>query len=1541
MPAPAEHSSNVPAACTIAAIGASAGGLEAFKEFFAALPAAPGMAFVLIQHLSPDHPSIVSELLSKSTPMPVLQITEAVEVKPNHVYVISPNTTLTIKGGIVKPEPAREPHGFRSPIDHFFRALAADQPDRAIAVVLCGAGSDGALGLQAIKKSGGYTFAQDPATCQCDSMPRSAIATGMVDHVLPVAGIANSLVELVAFRVKSAEALLENAIDDVEANLPAICALLTDRLGHDFARYKRTTLVRRIQRRMHMLRLGPATEYLSLLDKDPKEIEQLFKDLLISVTEFFRDREAFDVLARRVIPKIFQQPNQNGAIRIWVPGCATGQEAYSLAILLREHLGRANAQHPVQIFATDLDSDALETARAGYYGEDIAEQVSRERLNRFFRQENGGYRVIKEVREMCIFSMHNVITDPPFSRMDLVSCRNVLIYFDATLQQRVIPLFHYALKAGGYLFLGPSESLGAHADHFYAIDKRLRIFQAKPNLGTPTIRLPRVDGGRSNRIVMDSTFKLRLARDRDAKELHERALLDWYAPPSVLIDPDGEVLHFIHRTGRFLEPPVGSPSHNIFDIVRNELRVALRAALNEARTNGAECIRGNIVLNPENSAERISVIVRPLSKDHEHAGEHFLIVFREEYTSAPQDGDAVAAHSYQAEGSETVQQLEHELRSTKECLHATIEELENSNEELKSSNEELISINEEYQSANESLQTSKEELQSLNEELETVNAELSKKVEELDRINADIQNLFSCTPIATLFLDQELRIKKFTPSATELFNLIDTDVGRPLLDITAKFESDPLVENLEQARTGKGAKELEIYKPETKSWYSVRISRYRTAEGQYDGLIINFVTISELKEAEQAAREALAETQRFYELGMAFASETDLEKLVQKITDAATAVSGAEFGAFFYNGINEEGEVYTLYTTSGVPRTEFDRFPMPRNTAVFEPTFRGTGIVRSDDITKDSRYGKNEPHNGMPEGHLPVVSYLAVPVVSRHGEVIGGLFFGHKEPGIFDERAEKLVTGIAGQASIALDNSKLIDTLRRSSRALQASEQRFRQLADSMPQIVWTATPDGIIDYYNRRWYDFTGFEECSDWKEIIHPEDLDHSLAAWRDAIGSGNGFEIRCRFFDRKADSYRWELGRALPVRDLNGEIIRWFGTFTNIDDLVRAESALKEAAERKDEFLAMLGHELRNPLSPVLSGLDLLNHGETSEEERDELRAMLTRQIQHLTKIVDDLLDVARISRGKILLRKQPIELVALTRSAITDYKLPLQINGLVLHTEISPEPIWIEGDPTRISQVVSNLLHNAAKFTPHHGKVQVSLQRSGNEAILSVRDTGIGMTKETILRLFQPFNQADTSLDRSRGGLGLGLALVKGLVELHGGAVTAESPGLSHGSTLQIRLPLTDQRDGSASSVAPRQIVSRRIAIIEDNVDAANTLARLLRRKGHEVYLAPNGPDGLKMITAEPVEVLLCDIGLPGEMDGYGVARQVRSTPAGQNVLMLALTGYGQDRDQQRASEAGFNFHLTKPINIDQIESILSTWIFNDDGKDGRDGERPKP
>jgi PAS domain S-box-containing protein len=1071
--------------CPIVGIGASAGGLEAFEAFFSHMPADSGMAFVLVQHLDPRHETLMPELLSKHTAMPVHLVSEDTPIGTDCVYVIPPNATVTIDDCVLRLNPRERTRGRRMPIDSFFRSLAEDQGDDAVGIVLSGTGSDGALGLRALREQGAMTMVQAPASARYDSMPRSAILTGMVDHVVPVEEMPLRLTEhlrnLLELRGRGGP---EGLRLEVEESLPHICAVLLRHTGHDFSRYKQSTLVRRIRRRMAEVRTDSATVYLERLTQDPGEADRLFRDLLIGVTHFFRDSEAFVELESSVVPRLFTGKGSNDQVRVWVPGCSTGEEAWSLAILLLEHAARMDRPPHIQIFATDIDSQALETARQGMYGEQIAEQVAPERLARFFTRHGNLYQVAKEVRETCLFSMHNLTTDPPFSRLDLISCRNVLIYLEASLQKKLIPLCHYALRPGGFLFLGPSENVASYPELFHAVDKRLRIYQAE----------------------------------------------------------DGSV-----------RPPVSFP------LVERSRPAVARVQVRE-----------------------------------------------------PDEPPAVQA---------TIQQLEFELRSTKDDLHAALEELE-------SSNEALLSVNEELQSANEELQMSQEELQSVNEELETINAELRKKIEALEKAE-----------------EHRARLAAIVESSH------DAIIGKTLEGIVTSWNA--------------GAERLYGY----------------TAE----------------------------------------------EAVGQSITFLAPPERIGELGPIF------------------------ERLRRGQRVEPFE-----TVRVRKD---------------GIPLNIMLVVS------------------------------------------------------------------------------------------------------------------------------------------------------------PVFDASGRIAEASAIAHDITAQKRTEEALHEAARRKDEFLAMLGHELRNPLAPIRNCLLILDQPGATPEQTGRARQTLERQVQHLTRLVDDLLDVSRISQGKILLRTGRLDMVALVRTAVDDHRASAADAGETLALDLPDRPLWVNGDPTRLAQCVGNILHNAVKFTEPGGRIDVTVRADEGQtgqAIVAVQDTGVGVDPETLKRLFEPFSQADSGIDRSRGGLGLGLALVKRLVELHGGTVSAHSEGLGHGTRVELRIPLQEGRDEPPAPALGREDRrrARRCLLIEDNADAAETMGLLLELYGHEVRIARDGREGLEMAGRFVPEVVLCDIGLPNGVDGYEVARRMRQDPALRAISLVALTGYGQEDDQRRAREAGFDIHLTKPADPEKLERLLA-------------------
>jgi len=686
------------------------------------------------------------------------------------------------------------------------------------------------------------------------------------------------------------------------------------------------------------------------------------------------------------------------------------------------------------------------------------------------------------------------------------------------------------------------------------------------------------------------------------------------------------------------------------------------------------------------------------------------------------------------------------------------------------------------------------------------------------------------------------------------------------------------------------------------------------------------------KQAEGRLLEQTRIAETLHRIGGLMAAELDLKRLVQVVTDEATRLTDAQFGAFFYNAVDERGETYTLYTVSGVPDGAFAGMPVPRNTGLFGPTFRGEGVVRLDDVTADPRFGHNGPYFGTPGGHLPVRSYLAVPVTSRSGDVLGGLFFGHAEAGVFTGAAERIVVGVAAQAAVAIDNARLF-------REAQASEQRFRELSDAMPQIVWGADPDGRLDYCNRRWEEFTGRASCegeeNGWRSVLHPDDVRPSFERWGAAIATGEPYQTEHRFWDRNRGEYRWFLDRALPVRNAAGAVVRWYGTCTDIDDQKRAEGALREADRRKNEFLATLAHELRNPLAPVRNALRLMKptagNGEApvAGGEHEALRVMMERQVLNMSRLVEDLLDVSRIDSGKIELRKQAVDLVGVARHAVDAGRPFLESRQHELVVSLPDSAIPVEADPTRLEQILDNLLTNAAKYTDPGGRVWLTVGREGDTAVVRLRDTGIGIEPAMLARVFDLFVQADRRTDLAQGGLGIGLSLVKSLVELHGGTIHAHSEGRGQGTEFVVRLPVfkaADATDGGAPPAAgPAEAgrpARRKILVVDDNQDAADSLARILTRLyKQDVRVAYDGPSALEAAATFRPEVVLLDIGLPG-MDGYEVARRLREAPGLHNALLVAVTGWGQEQDRKRSQEAGFHVHLVKPVEPDAVRDLLA-------------------
>ena len=1204
----------------VCGIGASAGGLEAFERFLQKLPDDSGLAYVFAQHLDPQHKSLLAELLGRTTSIPVEFAKDGQPIERDRVYVMPQNAGLLVEDGKLVVMPG-EPSS-RLPINAFLTSLAEDQRENAIGIVLSGSGSDGALGIAAVKQHGGRTFAQLPADARYESMPQAAIASGAVDEVLPAEQIPAALARLVAERRQHPG---ESERGESEGLREAF-EILGRKTGHDFSRYKRTTVLRRFHRRMAATGMATVRDYAALLDREEGEVHRLRDDLMINVTSFFRDGEPFQTLERVVIPDIMER-RADGGVRAWVAGCSSGEEAYSIAMLFRERMERMARPPEVKIFATDIDASALAEGRRGRYTSAVERQVSPERLAQFFTKDDGTYTITKDVRDLCIFTEHDLLKDPPFSRMDLVSCRNLLIYLEPPLQQRIVELLHYALRPGGYLILGKAETIGT-PDLFELEEKSDRLYRRREVERHPVPCIPPLPGpgggGRASPLEMAPLARRSGAAVRSAADRSRNMVLEEYAPPSVVVDGHGEIRYYWGADlASYLPPQAGPPATNLLQLVRGELRVELSAALHSAGRQAKPILYKDRAVAVQGEERRLNLIVRPLPPTEGDSDDLFLVVFQQLHP-----GPAAQGAPLDAPTLERYRQLELDLENTRGRLQLTVDELENANEALRASNEELQSMNEELHSSNEELQTSQEELQSVNEELNTVNAELSKKVEELEILYGDLQNLFQSTQIATLFLDRQLRIARFTPQAKEVFRLADGDVGRPLADFAARFDAEGLSEEVERVMRTLEPADRSIRTLHDGRWFVMRMHPYRTPSNVIAGVVISFIDIVKLKAAESGLQEAVAE-----------------------------------------------------------------------------------------------------------------------------------------------------------------------------------------------------------------------------------------------RDATAR-----------------------------------------------------AMIEADRRKDEFLAILSHELRNPLAPISSSLHILDRAPAGSDAARRAQQIIARQVSHLTRIVNDLLEVTRVARGKLQVERQRIDLRELVRRTSEDHRAMLSERHQALEVVLPERPVWVDGDATRLAQVLGNLLQNAAKFTPAEGSVRVSLEAVDRSAELRVRDTGVGIDPLVLPRLFQPFAQADRTLERREGGLGLGLALAKGLVELHGGTVEAHSAGEGAGAEFAVRLPLAAPPAPSAGTqpVIPRP---RRILVIDDNSDAAESLRDALVLEGHEVETALDGPQGIAKARELAPDVVLCDIGLPG-MDGYQVAKALREAPGPRRLYLVALSGYARPEDQERAKAAGFDAHIAKPPTNEQLQEAIA-------------------
>jgi len=1348
----------------VVGIGASAGGLPALVRVFENMPAVHEMAFVVILHLSPKHPSSAAAILQRATRMPVMQVTSKVQIERGHVYVIAPNQHMSMMDGLLLVDELERPRGKHIAIDMFFRTLAEVHRERAVAIVLSGTGADGAVGLTRVKEQGGVTLVQAPGDAEHDGMPSAAIRTGAVDFVLPAVEIPQKLIELwnnarviqmpppgdgetpVAHVTQGdATAVAEDALHDI------IGALLSH-TGHDFRHYKRATVLRRIERRLQVRAVQTLPEYRDLLESDPSEHKLLLDDMLIGVTNFFRDREAFESVEREIIPELFKDKGPTDEVRAWVAACATGEEAYSLAMLMADQA--ALTEHPpaFQVFASDIDDGAIDSARSGNYPASIITDVAPTRLRQYFSKEDDRYRIRKSLRDRILFASHNLLRDPPFSRLDMISCRNLLIYLNRDVQVRVLQTFHFALKPGGYLFLGSSESAESVSDYFIPVDKKNRIYRARGGSRPMHYQSPTsaVFGARLPEV---SRVKPPGKRQFSYAELHQRALAQ-NSPPSAVIDGEGNIVHMSEGAGRLLRMAGGEPSRNLLALVLPALRLELRSAMYQATQNATPVECRPVELQDHPQPGTIAMSVRPF-RDEEAETDFLLVVFNR-VEHAP---DRAAPPRPNGSHDVVLNQLEAELQRKREQLQETIENAEVSTEELRASNEELQAINEELRSATEELETSKEELQSVNEELVTVNYELKVKVEETGKANDDLNNLIASTDIATIFVDSGLRIKRFTPRAADLFSIIASDIGRSLLDLTHKLDYDQLAGDV-----GATFDTLRLVEREVRSndgrYYIVRLLPYRTNEDRIEGAVMTFFDITLRREAEEQAR----------------ASEAHMRMVAESANDYA--------------------------------------------------------IVTMDEAGRATSWNK---------GAEQLFGYTESEIL---GQTLDTLF-------VPEDRA----SGVPA------------DELRRAREDGRAEDER------------WHLRKDGSRFF-------------CSGVTTPLRNGDMHGYAKIARDVTARERQEQAR---------------EQASMVREEN----------------VRSDAA--SAAALKDEFLAVMAHELRHPLNMININVELLARMPELRHTPTFLRAatVIRNSVMSQAKIIDDLMDMSRVRTGKLSLTMAPVLPEVVVRGIVEVMRADPAARDVSIEMNGSIDGTYVMADAVRLEQVLMNLLSNAIKFSTKGGRIDVAIGREDSQVRIDVSDSGQGIAPSFLPHVFDMYGQSVSVTTRTKGGLGIGLALVREIVCLHGGRVEAHSDGIGKGSRFSIWLPLLD---GSATPLpgaggkGEDSMAGLRILVVDDMEEMLLVFKSLLEASGATVFEATSAAGGLALLEREQVDLLISDISMP-DVDGYEFLRRVRTNPKLARLPAIAISGMRRDSDIANARAAGYSAHLGKPVSVERLSTIV--------------------
>jgi two-component system CheB/CheR fusion protein len=1494
----------------IVAIGASAGGLEAIHDFFDNMPVNGNLAFVIIQHLSPDYKSLLVELVSKHTNMQVFEAQHNVEVKKHCVYVIPNNKLLTIENGRLVLSQKVVDRLPNTAIDIFFKSLAKDQGTKAIAVILSGTGTDGTKGAFVVQENGGLVIVQDPISAKFDGMPNSAITAGYADYILSPELIPEEIFAYIN------ESPVRSGINGrpTEKALPEVLTLIESHCGQDFHNYKAPTILRRISKRMGQLGARNFSEYLELLRKTPEECKILGKEFLIGVTKFFRDQVAFDIIKEEVLPVVMQSKRDGDVVKVWVTACSTGQEAYSIAILLNEYLGRHNKDVEVKIFATDVDADAIDQASKGVYPVAAASEMDPLLVKKYFTLHNGHLAVIPQIRKQIVFARHNILKDPPFIKNDIITCRNMLIYMNQTLQRKVFATLEFSLNANGYLFLGPSEIPASIKNNLDEVNGKWKIFRKMKDINPYqgerftsgyTIRNPRetkTDFGTKDRQKTSA-----LSEDMQS------ILTDQFGFAAIYIDDNYEIKDAVGEFRRYLTLPDRIANLNILKMVNTDLSVALNTAIRKVKKENQKVALQHVRIKEGNTEKFINLFVKPAKSES-----YITIVFGESHEltfNKPSPEFSVQEHS---ESVSYITELEEELKETKLNLQMAVESLETTNEELQSSNEELLSANEELQSSN-------EELQSLNEELHTLNTEHQLRIRELIELNDDLNNYFRSTEIGQVFVDKDMRIRKFNPAAVQLVNLIETDIGRPIEHISTNIKQENLVDDIRRVIQSSTVIEKEVQLSNNRISL-MRILPYIRQDNVIDGAVISFFDITNFTQlnsiikgvfnastnaimALKSVRNNRSEIVDFEWIAANHTTDKFLglnnsayighsvkkccpillkngffEKCVKVVdtdrplyTELLFDVDGQEQWFEVVATKMMDGLVLTLANINEKKlaeekiRNNYNELlrakenlkqlnasledkvsERTRDLTISEERFRliaGTTsdvvwdwdlvnnqIWWSDSITKIFGYDKPDSitatsfwfSNIHPDDKERVEKSInkAINNGASHWEE---QYRFRKQDGSYARIQDKgaVINDEAGMpyrmVGAMTDITHVEHTelkLQQKNIELQTLIEEFEFVTDFMPQMVWSTRPDGYHDFYNKGWYDYTGldFDSTKDkgWKLVVHPDDYKRTWQVWQHSLETGEVYEIEYRL-RRHDGAYRWFLGRAVPMRDEKGQIIKWFGTCTDIHDQKEISDILEQKVEERTQelqrinaalevtnaelfqFASVASHDLKEPLRKIHMFSTLIKD-RYLKDENDGATDYMNRIISssaRMTKLINDLLSYSRLSVNSLF---EPTDLNSIVNEVLADLELSIHEKQAVV--EVSPMPV-IDAVPGQIRQVLQNIISNALKFTgdenhPHIiVKAEVALGNSIDPALASteeycriaIQDNGIGFDEQHAAKIFTIFQRLHGR--EKYEGTGIGLAITKKIIDRHHGMVHAKSkPG--HGSTFTLILPMKQKK-----------------------------------------------------------------------------------------------------------------------------------------------------